>query len=83
MHALNKNGQTPPHEAAYTARDHGTLDLSVHQSAGLREPAIENLRRLASCYLNNPSARVDILRVERGSNGNLKVVIILEMADPF
>ena len=40
-----------------------------------------NLRRLAGRYLNHPDSQVDMVRMEPGSAGRYKVVIVLEMAD--
>lgn len=47
----------------------------------LGQPAAENLRRLASRYLNHPDSQIDMVRIEPGSPGRYKVVIVLEMAD--
>jgi len=54
---------------------------SAHQNTGLREPAAGSLRQLASRYLYHPDSQVDMVRMEPGSAGRYKVVIILEMAD--
>ena len=56
---------------------------SAHQGLGLRErgPATENLRRLASRYLLHPDSKIDMVRMEPGSGGRYKVVIVLEIAD--
>ena len=41
----------------------------------------ENLRRLASRYVHHPDSQVEMVRMEPGSAGRNKVVIVLEMAD--
>ena len=43
----------------------------------------ENLRRLASRYLHNPGAQVDMVSMEAGAAGRVKVVIVLESDDVF
>jgi len=48
---------------------------------GLGQPAAENLRRLASRYVNHPDSQVDTVRMEPSStSGRYKVVIALETA---
>jgi len=54
---------------------------STHLAPDLGQPAAENLRRLASRYIHHPDSQVDMVRMEPGSAGRSKVVIILEMAD--
>lgn len=55
---------------------------SAHQNTGFREPAAAgDLRRLASRYLYHPDSQVDMVRMEPGSAGRYKVVIVLEMSD--
>jgi hypothetical protein len=54
---------------------------STHLAAGVDQPAAENLRRLASRYIHHPDSQVDMVRMEPGSAGRYKVVIVLEMAD--
>ncbi|KAH9962642.1 hypothetical protein BC827DRAFT_1197188, partial [Russula dissimulans] len=41
--------------------------------------AAENLRRLASRYLNHPDSRVDLFYIEPGAAGDCDVVIKLKM----
>ena len=45
------------------------------------EPATEVLRQLASRYLNQPDSQVDMVRMEPGLGGRIRVVITLELAD--
>jgi hypothetical protein len=47
----------------------------------LGQPAVENLRRLASRYIYHPDSQVNAVRMEPGTGGRYKVVIILEMTD--
>ena len=47
----------------------------------LGRSAAENLRRLASRYLNHPDSHIDVVRMEPGHAGRYRVVIVLEMAD--
>ena len=54
---------------------------SAHQAPALGQSKAENLRRLASRYLNHPDSQIDMVRMEPGSAGRYKVVIVLEMAD--
>ncbi|KAH9992010.1 hypothetical protein BJV74DRAFT_795886 [Russula compacta] len=53
---------------------------SAHQAPALDRPAAENLRRLASRYLQHPDSQIDMIRMEPGSAGRYRVVIVLEMA---
>ena len=48
---------------------------------GHGQPARENLRRLANCYLHHPDSQVEMVRMEPHAAGRCKVVIILETAD--
>ena len=50
-----------------------------HLAAG--QPAAESLRRLASRYVHHPDSQVDMVRLEAGTVGRYKVVIVLEMAE--
>jgi len=54
---------------------------SAHRAPALGQSTAENLRRLASRYLNHPDSQIDMVRMEPGSAGQYKVVIVLEMAD--
>jgi len=45
------------------------------------EPAGEVLRRLAIRYLNLLDSHVDVVRMEPGPVGGIRVVITLELAD--
>ena len=56
-------------------------DPSTHQQHGLGQPVVENLRRLASRYVHHPDSKVDMVRMEPGTAGRYKVVIVLEMTD--
>ena len=53
----------------------------AHHAPVLAQPAAENLRRLASCCVHHPDSQVDVVRMEPGTGGRYKVVIILEMTD--
>ena len=54
---------------------------SAHQAPALDRPAAETLRRLASRYLQHPDSQIDMIRMEPGTPGRYRVVIVLEMAD--
>lgn len=54
---------------------------STHQTPVLGQPAVENLRRLASRCINHPDSRIDVVRVEPGTAGRYKLVIVLESSD--
>lgn len=54
---------------------------STHRASGVGRPVAENLRRLASRYIHHPDSQVEMVRMEPGSAGRYKVVIVLEMAD--
>ena len=56
-------------------------DPLAHQNPGPCQPAAENLRRLASRYVLHPDSQIDMVRMEPGSAGRYKVVIVLEMSD--
>jgi len=51
-----------------------------HQHPIPTEPATEVLRRLASRYLNQPDALVNMVRMEPCPGGGFRVKIKLEMA---
>ena len=57
------------------------LDEWPHQIPAFGEPATEILRRLANRYLNLPETQVDMVRMEPGQAGRIRVVITLELAD--
>jgi len=57
------------------------LDELPHQVPILNEPAVEVLRRLANRYLNELNSQVDMVRMEPGPAGGIRVVITLELAD--
>ena len=54
---------------------------STHLAPNVGQPATENLRRIASRYIHHPGSEVDMVRMEPGSAGRYKVVIVLETAD--
>ena len=54
---------------------------STHLAADVGQQAAENLRRLASRYIHHPDSQVGMVRMEPGSAGRSKVVIVLEVAD--
>jgi len=57
------------------------VDELPHQAHVPIEPATEVLRRLASRYLNQPGSQVDMVRMEPGLGGGVRVVITVELAD--
>jgi len=60
----------------------GTLPGPLaHRAPVLGQPAAENLRRLASRCVHHPDSQVDVVRMEPGTGGRYKVVIVLEMTD--
>ena len=54
---------------------------SAHRAPVLGQPAAENLRRLASRCVHHPDSQVDVVRMEPGTGGRYKVVIVLEVTD--
>ena len=56
-------------------------DPSTHQPHAPGQPVVEDLRRLASRYVRHPGSKVDMVRMEPGTAGRYKVVIVLEMSD--
>jgi len=56
-------------------------DPSTHRPHALGQPAVENLRRLASRRVHHPDSQVDMVRMEPGTAGRYKVVIELETTD--
>ena len=54
---------------------------SAHRAPALAQAAAENLRRLAGRCVHHPDSRVDVVRMEPGTGGRYKVVIVLEMTD--
>jgi hypothetical protein len=56
-------------------------DRSTHQPHAVGQPAVEDLRQLASRYVRHPGSKVDMVRMEPGTAGRYKVVIVLEMSD--
>lgn len=54
---------------------------SAHLPPALGQPREENLRRLASRYVQHPGAQIDMVLMAPGSAGRYQVVIILEMVD--
>ena len=59
------------------------LDEWPHQVPALGEPATVILRRLANRYLDHPDSQVDMVRMEPGPAGGIRVVITVELADLF
>jgi hypothetical protein len=53
---------------------------SAHRPAH-GQPAAENLRRLAIRYVHHRDSQVDMVRMEEGTAGRYKVVIVLEITD--
>ncbi|KAI0281846.1 hypothetical protein BGY98DRAFT_957805 [Russula aff. rugulosa BPL654] len=53
----------------------------AHQAPTRGLPASENLRRLASHYVQHPGSRVNSISMERGTAGRYKVTIALEVSD--
>ena len=46
-------------------------------------PVLDNLRRFAERYFNNPESLINAVHFENGPSGRLQVVILLEIADIF
>jgi len=44
-------------------------------------PVLDNLRRFAERYFNNPESSINAVHFEYGPSGRLQVVIALEIAD--
>ena len=53
----------------------------AHQAPTRGLPASENLRRLASHYVQHSGSRVNSISTERGTAGRYKVTIALEVSD--
>ena len=47
-------------------------DPSTHRPHALGQPAVENLRRLASRRVHHPDSQVDMVRMEPGALGDTK-----------
>ena len=45
------------------------------------QAGVENLRRLASHYLHHPDAQVNMITMEAGTAGRIKVAVIFETPD--
>jgi hypothetical protein len=75
FHYAGQQGPAGPAEAF--------LDEWPHRVPDFNEPlaARELLRRLANRYLNEPDSQVDVVRIEPGRAGGIRVVITLELAD--
>ena len=54
---------------------------SAHRAPVPAQAAAENLRRLASRCVHHPDSQVDVVRMEPGTAGRYKVVIVLEMTN--
>jgi len=54
---------------------------SVHRAPEATQPAAENLRRLVSRCVHHPDSQIDVVRMEPGTGGRYKVVIVLEVTD--
>jgi hypothetical protein len=59
------------------------LDEGLHQVPIINEPAREILRRMANRYLNDPDSQVNMIHIEQGTAGGIRVEITLELADLF
>lgn len=71
-------GQDEPAERAQALLDEGP-----HQVPVFNEPAREILRRMANRYLNDPESQVNMIRMEPGTAGGIRVDITLGLADLF
>jgi len=71
-------GQDEPADLAQALLDEG-----LHQVPIFNEPSREILRRMANRYLNDPDSQVDMIRMEPGTAGGIRVNITLELADLF
>ena len=54
-----------------------------HQVPIFVGPAREILRRMADRYLNDPDSQVNMIRMEPGTAGGIRVDITLELANLF
>ena len=72
-------GYVDQHAAAGPGLPH--INELRHQVPALGEPATEILRRLANRYLNHPDTQVDMVCMEPGPAGGIRMVITLELAD--
>ena len=61
--------------------DRAFLGEWPHQGPVLNDPAAEVLRQFASRYLHQPGSQVDMVRMEPGLAGRIRVVITIELAD--
>ena len=52
-----------------------------HRGRVPNDPATEVLRQLANRYLHQPGSQVDMVHMEPGPAGGIRVVITLELAD--
>ena len=61
--------------------DRAFLGEWPHQGPVLNDPAAEVLRQFASRYLHQPGSRIDMVCMEPGLAGGIRVVITIELAD--
>ena len=59
------------------------LDEGLRQVPVFNEPAGEILRHMANRYLNDPDSQVNMIHMEPGTGGGIRVEITLELADLF
>ena len=71
-------GQDEPADLAQALLDEG-----LHQVPIFNEPAREILRRMANRYLNDPDSQVNMIHIEQGTAGGIRVNISLELAGLF
>jgi hypothetical protein len=57
------------------------VDELPHQVPVFNEPARDVLRRLVNRCLNEPTSKIDMVRMGPGPAGGVRVVITLDLAD--
>ena len=67
----------------YAGQDEPADLAQALQVPVFNEPARETLRRMANRYLNDPNSQVNMIRMEPGIAGGIRVDITLELADIF
>ena len=81
----NPFGYVPQHNAPRPVQPTFAHPFFVHRTPTLNQaPAgAESLRRLAIRYLHHPGTQVDMVTMEAGAAGRVKVVVILDSHDVF
>ena len=68
----------PRYDAASSLQAH--TGAAPYQ-AQIDVPVLDDLRRLAERYFNNPESLINAVHFEYGPSGRLQVIIMLEIAD--